>query len=113
MPRKRKNGYSPARVPGLSNDNSNNYYRLPGAGDGAPPPRSELNTGSNSHHYRSTNTVVRTNSIDISSTCQDKDEIVRNMQEMFSHLDPEVLYIVLAECDFKGIRTLSLTILTS
>lgn len=26
---------------------------------------------------------------------------MRNMQEMFSHLDPEVLYIVLAECDFK------------
>uniref|UniRef100_A0A8C7KNT6 Uncharacterized protein n=1 Tax=Oncorhynchus kisutch TaxID=8019 RepID=A0A8C7KNT6_ONCKI len=38
----------------------------------------------------------------ISATSQDKDEIVRTMKEMFCHLDPEVLYIVLAECDFKG-----------
>ncbi|XP_038840353.1 NEDD4-binding protein 2-like [Salvelinus namaycush] len=100
MPRKKKNGHSPARVPGLSNDN-NNYYGIPGTSDGAPLSRSELNTGSNSHYYGSTNMLVSTNSGGISATSQDKDEILRNMQEMFSHLDPEVLYIVLSECDFK------------
>lgn len=30
-----------------------------------------------------------------------KEDILRNMQEMFSHLDPEVIYIVLSECDFR------------
>ncbi|XP_064860557.1 NEDD4-binding protein 2-like [Oncorhynchus nerka] len=99
MPRKKKNGHSPARVPGLSNDN--NYYRIPGTSDGAPLSRSEFHTGTNSHDYGSTNMLVSTNSGGISATSQDKDEIVRTMKEMFYHLDPEVLYIVLAECDFK------------
>ncbi|KAK6324398.1 hypothetical protein J4Q44_G00037400 [Coregonus suidteri] len=101
MPRKKKNGHSPARVPGLSND-SNSYYRIPGS-DGAPPSRSEFNTASNSP-YRGggTNMPASTNSGgDSPATYQDKDGIVRKMKEMFSHLDPEVLYIVLAECDFK------------
>ncbi|KAK2865657.1 hypothetical protein Q7C36_001713 [Tachysurus vachellii] len=30
-----------------------------------------------------------------------KDEIVRSMHDMFSHLDPDVIYIVLSEADFK------------
>ncbi|XP_042169467.1 NEDD4-binding protein 2-like [Oncorhynchus tshawytscha] len=98
MPRKKKHGHSPARVPGLSNDINN---RIPGTSDGAPLSRSEFNTGTNSHDYGSTNMLVSTNSGDISATSQDKDEIVRTMKEMFCHLDPEVLYIVLAECDFK------------
>jgi hypothetical protein len=103
MPRKKKNGHSPARVPGLSNDN---YYRIPGTGDGAPLSRSEFNTGTNSHDYGRTNMLVSTNNPGgISATSQDKDEIVRTMKEMFCHLDPEVLYIVLAECDFKGKMT--------
>ncbi|XP_028834397.1 NEDD4-binding protein 2 isoform X1 [Denticeps clupeoides] len=29
------------------------------------------------------------------------EEIVRKMEEMFSHLDPDVIYMVLAECEFK------------
>lgn len=33
-----------------------------------------------------------------------KEGIVKSMQEMFSHLDREVIYIVLSECDFKGIK---------
>ncbi|KAF5902290.1 NEDD4-binding protein 2 [Clarias magur] len=32
---------------------------------------------------------------------QDRDEIVRSMHDMFSHLDPDVIYIVLSEADFK------------
>lgn len=31
-----------------------------------------------------------------------KDEIVKSMHDMFSHLDPDVIYIVLSEADFKG-----------
>lgn len=36
-----------------------------------------------------------------SLTSSAKEKIVKSMQEMFSHLDPEVIYIVLSECDFK------------
>ncbi|MCJ8749191.1 hypothetical protein PDJAM_G00173440 [Pangasius djambal] len=32
---------------------------------------------------------------------QNKDEIVKSMHDMFSHLDPDVIYIVLSEADFK------------
>ncbi|KAM9449648.1 NEDD4-binding protein 2 isoform 2-T2 [Clarias gariepinus] len=35
------------------------------------------------------------------SSVQDPDEIVRSMHDMFSHLDPDVIYIVLSEADFK------------
>lgn len=39
-----------------------------------------------------------------------KENIVRSMQDVFSHLDPEVIYIVLSECDFKGnVKTLTLS----
>ncbi|KAK7939695.1 hypothetical protein WMY93_003021 [Mugilogobius chulae] len=37
-----------------------------------------------------------------SSSSPAKEDILRNMQEVFSHLDPEVIYIVLSECDFKA-----------
>lgn len=40
-----------------------------------------------------------TSSSSLSSSA--KEDIVRNMQEMFSHLDPEVIYIVLSESDFR------------
>lgn len=36
------------------------------------------------------------------SSLQNKDEVVRSMHDMFSHLDPDVIYIVLSEADFKG-----------
>lgn len=32
---------------------------------------------------------------------QSRDEVIQRMQEMFSHLDPEVIYMVLSESDFK------------
>ncbi|KAK3507445.1 hypothetical protein QTP70_020638 [Hemibagrus guttatus] len=32
---------------------------------------------------------------------QNKEEILRSMHDMFSHLDPDVIYIVLSEADFK------------
>uniref|UniRef100_A0A667WKJ6 NEDD4 binding protein 2 n=1 Tax=Myripristis murdjan TaxID=586833 RepID=A0A667WKJ6_9TELE len=85
MPRRKKNGLSPARVPGLSDESSLGYggagYRQPRGHDGA----------------MATNFSSSTSSLPSS----EKEKIVKNMQEMFSHLDPEVIYIVLSECDFK------------
>ncbi|KAA8594835.1 hypothetical protein FQN60_011970 [Etheostoma spectabile] len=79
MPRRKKNGQSPARVPGgLPEGGSidhNTGYPLPQGFDSA-----------------------MANNFPTSSV---KERIVKSMQEMFSHLDPEVIYIVLSECDFK------------
>ncbi|XP_055014004.1 NEDD4-binding protein 2 isoform X2 [Boleophthalmus pectinirostris] len=74
MPRKKKSGQSPARVPsGLQLERGTNPgYR--------PPPMA-------SHFFP--------------ASSLSKEDIVRNMQEMFSHLDPEIIEIVLSECDFK------------
>lgn len=72
MPKKKKNAQSPTRVPGMSSKAG------VGAGD----------TGTN--RMADPSAVLR------------NDEVVKSMQEMFAHLDPEVVYMVLAECDFKG-----------
>uniref|UniRef100_A0A8C6S731 Uncharacterized protein n=1 Tax=Neogobius melanostomus TaxID=47308 RepID=A0A8C6S731_9GOBI len=78
MPRKKKGGQSPARVPsGLVEGGAHTSYRLPTTTASNFIPGSSLSTSA-------------------------KEAIVRNMKEMFSHLDPEVIYIVLSECDFKG-----------
>ncbi|XP_043971264.1 NEDD4-binding protein 2 isoform X1 [Gambusia affinis] len=71
MPRKKKNGQSPARQP----------HRPPEGGrpTGYPPPQ----------RY------------DFHQSSAEKENILKRMQEMFSHLDPEVIHIVLSECDFK------------
>ncbi|XP_056136534.1 NEDD4-binding protein 2 [Lampris incognitus] len=84
MPRKKKSGQSPARVPGLSNEGgvaSSEHTGHPAQGyDGAMasnvPPASSL-------------------------PCQDRETVVKNMREVFSHLDTEVIRMVLSECDFK------------
>ncbi|KAK5866088.1 hypothetical protein PBY51_020304 [Eleginops maclovinus] len=80
MPRRKKNGQSPARVPGGGPLEGGSLGRLPPGFDGA---------------------MANNFSSSTSLSSSDKENIVRNMQEMFSHLDPEVIYIVLSECDFK------------
>lgn len=35
----------------------------------------------------------------------EKERLVKGMQEMFSHLDPDVIHIVLSECDYKGTKS--------
>uniref|UniRef100_A0A4W6BWV0 NEDD4 binding protein 2 n=1 Tax=Lates calcarifer TaxID=8187 RepID=A0A4W6BWV0_LATCA len=86
MPRRKKNGQSPARVPGRPSEGGslghNAGYRQPQGYDGAM---------ANNFPSSSSGSLP-------SST---KEKIVKSMQEMFSHLDPEVIYIVLSECDFK------------
>uniref|UniRef100_A0A3B4VLE3 NEDD4 binding protein 2 n=1 Tax=Seriola dumerili TaxID=41447 RepID=A0A3B4VLE3_SERDU len=84
MPRRKKNGQSPARVPGGPSEGGslghNAGYRLPQGSDGAMA-----------------NNFPSSDSLSSSA----KENIVKSMQEMFSHLDPDVIYIVLSECDFK------------
>ncbi|XP_023274250.1 NEDD4-binding protein 2 [Seriola lalandi dorsalis] len=84
MPRRKKNGQSPARVPGGPSEGGslghNVGYRLPQGSDGAMA-----------------NNFPSSDSLSSSA----KENIVKSMQEMFSHLDPDVIYIVLSECDFK------------
>lgn len=88
MPRRKKNGQSPARVPGGPPEGGslghNTGYKVPQGFDGAM-----------ANNFPS--------SPALSSSA--KEGIVKSMQEMFSHLDREVIYIVLSECDFKGIKT--------
>ncbi|KAM9857245.1 NEDD4-binding protein 2 [Aulostomus maculatus] len=77
MPRRKKNGQSPARVPG-----------------GEPEGESRLPLGFDS--------AMATNfSSCIPVFTSDREKIVQSMTEMFSHLDPDVIHIVLSECDFK------------
>ncbi|XP_044047061.1 NEDD4-binding protein 2 [Siniperca chuatsi] len=84
MPRRKKNGQSPARVPSGPPEGGslghNTGYRLPQGFD-----------GSMANNFPSST----------SPSSSVKEKIVTSMQEMFSHLDPEVIYIVLSECDFK------------
>ncbi|KAK0152841.1 NEDD4-binding protein 2 [Merluccius polli] len=85
MPRKKKPGQSPARVPvpGLSDDATR------GGGQSAVGPR----RGGYEESAMAGDLSLTPRSL--------KEDIVRNMKEMFSHLDPEVIYIVLSECGFK------------
>lgn len=79
MPRKRKGGQSPARAP-----------------SGLP----EGGSRGTSTGYRPSSMANKfTPGTSLSSSAEE--DIVRNMKEMFSDLDPEVIYIVLSECDFK------------
>lgn len=85
MPRKKKTDQSPARVPG----------RTPEGGS------LDHNTGHRGP--REFDSVMAENfpsSTPLSGSV--KERIIKGMQEMFSHLDPDVIYIVLSECDFKG-----------
>ncbi|XP_030596469.1 NEDD4-binding protein 2 [Archocentrus centrarchus] len=80
MPRRKKNGQSPARLP-----------------DGGPTERGNLGH-STSHPLPQAYGGAMSSNFPPNTV---KEKIVRQMQEMFSHLDPEVIYIVLSECDFK------------
>ncbi|XP_054635391.1 NEDD4-binding protein 2 isoform X2 [Dunckerocampus dactyliophorus] len=74
MPRRKKNGQSPARVSDweLVGESLDQGYAVAMASN-FPPSKESYN----------------------------REKITQNMREMFSHLDPEVIHMVLAECDFK------------
>lgn len=85
MPRKKKTDQSPARIPG-------------GTLEGGSLDHNTVHQGP-----RKFDSVMAENfpsSTPLSSSM--KEGIIKGMQEMFSHLDPDVIYIVLSECDFKG-----------
>ncbi|GCC38811.1 hypothetical protein chiPu_0023239 [Chiloscyllium punctatum] len=92
MPRKRRNAAasSPARPPGLG-----------------PPPRTGSATSAPAAADRS-QALIRGRALGSSSVTAcaangvNKEELLNRMTEMFSHLDPSVVYVVLSECDFKG-----------
>ncbi|XP_029366196.1 NEDD4-binding protein 2 [Echeneis naucrates] len=77
MPRRKKSGQSPARVPG------------------GPPEEGSLGPGAGYRPSPGFDGAMARN------FAPSKEDIVKNMQEVFSHLDPEVIYIVLSECHFK------------
>ncbi|XP_072526275.1 NEDD4-binding protein 2 isoform X2 [Salminus brasiliensis] len=89
MPKKKKNGHSPGRVSAQAGESeARGHGGNAAASRQAAPP-----------NYRSNSRSTLPTSCE--SSFQRKDEIVRSMQEMFSHLDPVVIYIVLSEADFK------------
>ncbi|XP_051982911.1 NEDD4-binding protein 2 isoform X2 [Xyrauchen texanus] len=93
MPKKRKNGLSPARVPMHAGEYGS-----------VPESRAHWASGSvvaRADSSRGYNNFGSTLSSSGQSVSQSRDEIIHNMQEMFSHLDPEVIYMVLQEADFK------------
>ncbi|XP_061101924.1 NEDD4-binding protein 2 isoform X2 [Conger conger] len=89
MPRKKKSAQSPARAPGLSTERGVNWNSGKSVADQAMA-RNETKNSNNVGAGQSTNVQF-----------SGKEEIVNKMQEMFSHLEPEVIYLVLNECDFR------------
>ncbi|KAK1175329.1 NEDD4-binding protein 2 isoform X2 [Acipenser oxyrinchus oxyrinchus] len=83
MPRKKKSALqSPARTPANPSDGSTSSNDL-----ALPSRETDINMVSSNLH---------------TSSSSGKEEIVNSMLEMFSHLDSEVIYMVLSECDFKA-----------
>ncbi|XP_076868544.1 NEDD4-binding protein 2 isoform X1 [Brachyhypopomus gauderio] len=87
MPKKKKNGHSPNRVSAQTGEHRS-AQRANGGSSAWVDPRGRGNRGP----------VLATSS---TASLTGKDDIVKCMQEMFSHLDPVVIYIVLSEADFK------------
>lgn len=73
MPRKKKTGGSPSR----RNDN---------------PDRTAVAVSQGDLQHSVLQTAYSVN----------REELFNSMSEMFSDLDPSVVYMVLSECDFKG-----------
>uniref|UniRef100_A0A8B9HDX5 NEDD4 binding protein 2 n=1 Tax=Astyanax mexicanus TaxID=7994 RepID=A0A8B9HDX5_ASTMX len=83
MPKKRRNGHSPGRGPPHAADIEGS-----GAMRRAAPQNSGPDPGSIEPGYPR-------------SSAQNREEIVLSMQEMFSHLDPAVIHLLLSEADFN------------
>ncbi len=92
MPKKRKNGLSPSRAPLHAAEYGSGSE---GRAHGVDGP---CVTRPNSSYDNFGSTQYRSSHLEF----QSRDEIIQSMQEMFSHLDPEVIYMVLSEADFKG-----------
>ncbi|XP_051897923.1 NEDD4-binding protein 2 [Pristis pectinata] len=91
MPKKKKNitVSSPARPPGCGPPPSTSAA-APAAVDRAPVPSRASASSSMAAVAGAMGSGVN------------KEELLDRMTEMFSHLDPSVVYVVLSECDFKA-----------
>ncbi|XP_077059653.1 NEDD4-binding protein 2 isoform X2 [Siphateles boraxobius] len=91
MPKKKKNGLSPSRGPMQAAEyGSGSEIRAHGANGSFVTRADSIYNNFGSTHSRGGQLES-----------QRRDEIIQSMQEMFSHLDPEVIYMVLSEADFK------------
>ncbi|KAK2817017.1 hypothetical protein Q5P01_025208 [Channa striata] len=84
MPRRKKNGQSPARVPGAPSDGDSLGYT-------AGSRKTQRHHGALANNFPSSDSL----------SSVDKDKMVKSMVEMFAHLEPEVINVVLSEWDFK------------
>nr|XP_055061399.1 NEDD4-binding protein 2 isoform X2 [Misgurnus anguillicaudatus] len=89
MPKKKKNGQSPSRG---AMKGSGPEIRTHGT-FGSAVTQADSSWGNSN--------FGSTLSMSGQSGSQRRDEIIQSMQEMFSDLDPEVIYMVLSEADFK------------
>ncbi|XP_051994079.1 NEDD4-binding protein 2-like [Xyrauchen texanus] len=93
MPKKKNNGLSNARVPMQAGEyESRPESRAHGASG------SVLTQADSSWGFNNFGSTLSSSG---QSESQSRDEIILNMQEMFSHLDSGVIYMVLHEEDFK------------
>ncbi|XP_067892615.1 NEDD4-binding protein 2 isoform X2 [Heterodontus francisci] len=95
MPRKRRNpaASSPARPPGMGPPpRMSSAVAVPAIADGVQAPVPNRASGSS---------LIATSAVAVGSG-MNKEELLDRMTEMFSHLDPSVVYVVLSECDFKA-----------
>lgn len=85
-------------------------------------PRKRKNLGGNPFRKTTNSKEVVVSSIashetptpTLPSLCETKvhqEELFTSFSEMFSDLDPDVVYLMLSECDFKGEKKLSLNAL--
>uniref|UniRef100_A0A8C2BKY4 NEDD4 binding protein 2 n=1 Tax=Cyprinus carpio TaxID=7962 RepID=A0A8C2BKY4_CYPCA len=87
MPKKKKSGLSPSRAAEYGSGSESRAHAASGC--------SVTRRDSSDDHFGSTQFSRH------QLESQNRDEIVQSMQEMFSHLDPDVIYMVLSEADFK------------
>ncbi|XP_037554182.1 NEDD4-binding protein 2 [Nematolebias whitei] len=88
MPRRKKNCQSPARQPAGPPKGGNLGHST------SFPPLPHRNS-----NFAVASDVQPRTTLETSSA--KKERLVKGMQEMFSHLDPDVIHIVLSECDYK------------
>ncbi|XP_078402666.1 NEDD4-binding protein 2 [Cetorhinus maximus] len=96
MPRKRRNpaASSPARPSGMGPP--------PRISTSVPAPATVNRVQAPVPSRASGSSSVVASSASVDSAGVNKEELLDRMTEMFSHLDPTVVYVVLSECDFKA-----------
>lgn len=95
MPKKKKNGQSPSRGTRQGAEYGSGLESRAHGTNGSVVTQAD----SSSWGYSNFGSTLQSGG---QSGSQSRDKVIQGMQEMFSHLDPEVIYMVLSEADFKG-----------